>query len=223
MAARTPTDSPAVLCIFQLPAMSGCGASAASRLRSMRASTPGSARPSRNSSDAPPPVETCVRCASRPERLHRRDRIAAADDRERRRSPRRPRRPPRCRRRTASISKTPIGPFQKIVPAPADWRANAAAVCGPMSRRHLAGRRRRRRRRPSARRPPSSLMRHDEVHGQHRAQAPSRRLRRAPRRPARPVVLATASCRSRSPWRRGRCWPSRRRRGRVGDRRAASR
>ena len=60
----------AVLYIFQLPAMSGrLPAVVAPSLCSMSASTPGRARPSRNSREAPPPVETCV--SARPGRISR--------------------------------------------------------------------------------------------------------------------------------------------------------
>ena len=58
---------PGVLYIFQLPAMSGrLPAVVAAVVGSMSASTPGSARPSRNSMEAPPPVDTWVRRPSRP-------------------------------------------------------------------------------------------------------------------------------------------------------------
>ena len=55
----------------------------ARRHASSSAATPGSGFPSRNSSEAPPPVETCVTCVLQAGRGDRRGRIAAADDRHR--------------------------------------------------------------------------------------------------------------------------------------------
>src|SRR5213594_760900 len=99
---------------------------------SSSAASPGSSRPSRNSSDAPPPVETWVTASARPARA------SAATE-----SP-----PPttvvpfeRASARAiamvpspkASISKIPMGPFQRAVRAAAISRANASTVRGPMS------------------------------------------------------------------------------------------
>src|SRR5262245_13741187 len=93
---------------------------------------PGSSRPSRNSSDAPPPVDTWVTAATFPAR-----RSAATE------SP-----PPTTvvplqaaiasatasvPRLNGSISKMPIGPFQKTVPAGSISSRKACAVAGPMS------------------------------------------------------------------------------------------
>src|SRR5437867_583826 len=105
-----------------------CSAGAASS----SATSPGSARPSRNSSDAPPPVETWVTAPCSPARA------SAATE-----SP-----PPTtvvpldsasaCAiaivpRLKASTSKMPMGPFQSAVRAAAISCANASMVCGPMS------------------------------------------------------------------------------------------
>src|SRR5205823_7686042 len=96
---------------------------------------PGSSRPSRNSSEAPPPVETCVTLSASPISA-----IAAAE------SP-----PPttvRVPRFVASASawatarvpaaysgasNIPIGPFQNTVAAPAMRCSYWATVLGPMS------------------------------------------------------------------------------------------
>src|SRR5207244_2512580 len=97
------------------------------------AATPGSSRPPRNSSDAPPPVEMCVILPLTPAFA-----TAAIE------SP-----PPTtvvpCTDATAfatstvpfanaSISKTPIGPFQTTVFAPSTIDRYFAIVFGPMSR-----------------------------------------------------------------------------------------
>ena len=110
--------SATVLCIFQLPAISG--ARLIERLRRARAPRPRAAcgprsapawrrRRSRGASTESSQAEAAG--APRPSRRRRRRSCPAP-----RRPPRRPR---ACRRRTASSSKTPIGPFQKTVPAPA--------------------------------------------------------------------------------------------------------
>src|SRR3989449_536086 len=105
-----------------------CSAGAASS----SATSPGSARPSRNSSAAPPPVVTWVTAPCSPARA------SAATE-----SP-----PPTtvvpldsasaCAiaivpRLKASTSKMPMGPFQSAVRAAAISCANASMVCGPMS------------------------------------------------------------------------------------------
>src|SRR5439155_4897121 len=107
---------------------SACSAGAASS----SAASPGSRRPSRNSSDAPPPVETWVTAPCRPARA------SAATE-----SP-----PPTTvvplesasaraiaivPRLNASTSKMPMGPFQSTVRAAAISFANKSMVCGPMS------------------------------------------------------------------------------------------
>src|SRR5690606_38136743 len=99
-----------------------------------RTSIPGSVLPSRNSSDAPPPVEMCEKDSSaRPSW-----RTAAAE----------PPPPttenasdfpiasatPRVPAANGAISNTPIGPFQNTVRASASTWPNAATVCGPTSR-----------------------------------------------------------------------------------------
>ena len=61
MRRRTPPVSAAVLCIFQLPRRSFTGST-----RRSSAATPGSVLPSRNSSVAPPPVETYVTFDAKP-------------------------------------------------------------------------------------------------------------------------------------------------------------
>src|SRR5207244_1234708 len=97
-----------------------------------RAATPGSTLPSMNSSEAPPPVETCVSLSARPACS-----TAWTD------SP-----PPTMVTAfdsamawaTASVplakrgsSKTPIGPFQRTVPARVSSARNASMARGPMS------------------------------------------------------------------------------------------
>ena len=67
---RTTTASCTVLNIFQLPAMNGVRIMASgltpALLVASSAATPGSVRPPRNSSDAPPPVEMCVMRSATP-------------------------------------------------------------------------------------------------------------------------------------------------------------
>src|SRR2546425_9354037 len=99
---------------------------------SSRARIPGSSRPSRNSSDAPPPVETCVTAASAPARASAaiespppttvvpREAASAAATAS-------------VPRLNASTSKMPIGPFQKTVRARAISAEKASVVAGPMS------------------------------------------------------------------------------------------
>src|SRR5579871_207937 len=105
------------------------------RYLSVSAATPGSTLPSRNSSDAPPPVETCDTLLATPA-------FFTADAE----SP-----PPMMvvapaavalasasataivPLAVASISNTPTGPFQTIVLAPRRIFSNAAVVSGPMS------------------------------------------------------------------------------------------
>src|SRR5699024_1497547 len=104
------------------------------RHQSSRTLIPGSSLPSRYSRLAPPPVEMWPNAASSKPRV----RTAAAE------SP-----PPTTERPSifvsaaatarvppanASTSKTPIGPFQNTVRAPASAAANAAPESGPMSR-----------------------------------------------------------------------------------------
>src|SRR5205807_6224742 len=102
----------------------------------VRASTPGSLRPPRNSGDAPPPVEICEILSATPDW-----RTAATE------SP-----PPiievappvvasatalaisRVPFAKAGISNTPIGPFHTIVFAPAIFCLYVSMVFGPMSK-----------------------------------------------------------------------------------------
>ena len=89
---------------------------------SVRAATPGRTFPSRNSSEAPPPVETWLTARLEPGLGDRRRRVASSDDRDRapRRSPRPAPSPrPAFPAANAATSKIPIGPFQRTVPAPA--------------------------------------------------------------------------------------------------------
>src|SRR5690606_3691059 len=99
---------------------------------SCSAAIPGSSLPSRNSSDAPPPVDTWLIFSVNP--------YWAADDAE-------PPPPtmvtaplPAMARATSSVpsakgahSKTPMGPFQTMVRARSISRANSRRVLGPMS------------------------------------------------------------------------------------------
>ena len=100
-------DSPTVLCIFQLPAI-------ILRRTSSRAATPGNTLPSKYSKEAPPPVEMWLIFSAKPSFS-----IAATE------SP-----PPTILTarllatafatasvplQKASISNTPIGPFQTII------------------------------------------------------------------------------------------------------------
>src|SRR5699024_10389888 len=119
--------------IFQLPAISGFRAIERSYSPCSNTATPGNSLPSRNSSEAPPPVEMCENCSSdRPS-----TRTAAAE------SP-----PPTtlnavesamaaavCRVPAANgvISNTPIGPFQNTVRAVASVSENVRTLSGPMS------------------------------------------------------------------------------------------
>ena len=98
---------------------------------SVSAATPGSVLPSRNSSDAPPPVETWLIFSASPACVHRGSRIAAADDRRRALARRARQSRPRsrvCPCRTVVFSNTPIGPFQSTVFAAAIARAYDSAV-----------------------------------------------------------------------------------------------
>src|SRR5262245_6635984 len=127
-AAQNVRVSSCVLYIFQLPAINTAGSYAAGI-----AATPGSSLPSSSSSEAPPPVETQETCPARPSSFSARTE-----------SP-----PPTTEyagdSATASAtafvpsangghSKTPIGPFQKIVHAPFRKWAKRSRVSGPMSR-----------------------------------------------------------------------------------------
>src|SRR5437899_4123070 len=107
---------------------SACSAGAASS----SAASPGSRRPSRNSSDAPPPVETWVTAPCRPARASAATEspppttvvpLDAASARAIARVP----------WLKASISKMPMGPFQRTVRAAAISFAKASIVRGPMS------------------------------------------------------------------------------------------
>src|SRR5438067_4916306 len=120
--------SACVLNIFQLPAIS-----TSRSYVSGIAATPGSSLPARSSRDAPPPVDTQETSCVRPSSLSARTE-----------SP-----PPTTEYASESAtasatafvpsakrghSKTPIGPFQKIVQAPRRKEANRLRVSGPMSR-----------------------------------------------------------------------------------------
>ena len=91
-------------------------------------------RPSRNSSEAPPPVETWANRPSQPELVHERDGLTATDDdggvRLREEAGEvlwsRARTPPTRRRR--------CGPFQTTVLRPRSFASYAGTVFGPMSR-----------------------------------------------------------------------------------------
>ena len=72
--ATNASASATVLCIFQLPAISGVRGS------SPATSTPGSVLPSISSSDAPPPVDRWVTRSARPNGVQRGGAVAAADD-----------------------------------------------------------------------------------------------------------------------------------------------
>ena len=67
-------------------------------------------------------------------RVDRREGVAAADDGEGRRSSAHARATARVPAANGSSSKTPIGPFHRIEPAPASASVKAATVAGPMSR-----------------------------------------------------------------------------------------
>ena len=99
------------------------------------AATPGSSLPSRSSSEAPPPVETQEIRVGEPELLDRAHGVAAADDGVAVGLGDRLGDRVRARRRSASHSNTPIGPFQKTVcAAPMMRRERVARSSGPMSR-----------------------------------------------------------------------------------------
>src|SRR5205085_9659367 len=96
------------------------------------AATPGSSFPSRSSSAAPPPVETHETRSVRPNSASARAESAPPTTEY----------PSACATASATAfvpsakrghSNTPIGPFQKIVRAPAIRSAKASRVAGPMS------------------------------------------------------------------------------------------
>ena len=135
-AAAYAVASATVLCIFQLAAMKGVlmahSAGGCPGSASGRALTPGSVRPARNSSDAPPPVEMCVMRSRTPalptaatESPPPTTVVAAASATARATAS-----VPAAK---ASISNTPMGPFQTTVPARPTTSAYAARVRGPMS------------------------------------------------------------------------------------------
>ena len=199
--AMNSSASATVLCIFQLPAISGAAArsscsgprrpgsvraldqlergAAAGRDvgdRGRRARTAASA-----AAESPPPTTVTPGAAARP-----------------------PRRPRACRRRTASSSNAPIGPFQNTVPAVGDRRRRRPARCagrcrGPSCRR---ARRRRRAVRGVASAPKRS--RDHEVDGQ-RQRRPRVARTGGERRAGELDVLGarTARRRPRGPGRRG--------------------
>ena len=102
--ATNASASATVLCIFQLPAISGVRDSCCRAPPRRAASCPSS-----SSSDAPPPVERWSTRSARPNCGQRRGGVAAADDGRRRGTRRPPRRPPACRRRTARARRRPSG------------------------------------------------------------------------------------------------------------------
>src|SRR6478609_7267739 len=101
---------------------------------SVSASTPGSFLPSRNSSDAPPPVEICVILLARP------DWWTAATESPPPTIEIAPRFPATASaifmvpRANGATSNTPMGPFHTIVRAAAISLLKAVIVSGPMSR-----------------------------------------------------------------------------------------
>src|SRR6185436_18979447 len=99
---------------------------------SASAATPGSVSPPRNSSDAPPPVEMCVILSATPALF-----TAAIESPPPMivvpSTPATARATPLVPAANASISNTPIGPFQTTVFAPAIAAAYALIVAGPMS------------------------------------------------------------------------------------------
>ena len=166
---------------------------------------PGSCLPSRYSRLAPPPVEMCPKAASsKPSCAHRRGRVAAADDRQARRPRSAPGRPPGCRRRTASNSNTPIGPFQNTVRASASAAANARADSGPMSRPSWSAGIRVGRRRRSRRGVRLELRRDHDVGRQQRSRRRTPRPAAGSRGRCRAGRPRAGSCRPRGPAPRGR-------------------
>ena len=109
---------------------------------SERRRRPGSSRPSRNSSDAPPPVEMWVIRSARPCCGDRRDRVAAADD-DRRAGVgplgQHPRDRPCVPWANDGISNTPSGPFQKTVFTSAE-RLDHEVLASPCRGRRCATR-----------------------------------------------------------------------------------
>mgnify|MGYP003693617449 CR=1 FL=1 len=85
--------------------------------------TPGNSFPSRSSREAPAARRGPVDASTRPISVSGADESRAADHWCARRPSRPLPRPPSCPRRSAAILKTPIGPFQKTVLAPAIARA----------------------------------------------------------------------------------------------------
>ena len=112
------------------------------------AATPGSSLPSRNSSDAPPPVETWLDLVRQPHLLDRRRAVAAADDGRGAASRRRRDRLGHAARavRERRLSRTrPSGRSRPpCLRRPDRVARSSARVCGPMSRRQPVGGDRRR-------------------------------------------------------------------------------
>ena len=184
--------------IFQLPAISGRAAASCRRpdfgwaigASVLQYGEPGRVLPSRYSRLAPPPVEMWPNAVSSKPSV----RTAAAESPppttvKRRRPRSAPGRPRGCRRRTASNSNTPIGPFQNTVLASASLRreqlARTPGRCpGPAGR---PGSRRRRR--------PSCV----GVRRRSRWPPPCRPGARTPRRAWPPRRGSRAPCRSGPP------------------------
>ena len=142
-----------VPCIFQLPARRG-----SARHRSFSsAAKPGSVLPSRNSSDAPPPVETCVTASSLLGARERRDRVAAADDRRALRLRPARRRSPSCPARTRRSRRCPSGRSRATVCAAAISARVEPAPSAGRCRRRAGPAGSRRRRRPACGAPASGL------------------------------------------------------------------
>src|SRR5919198_750455 len=100
---------------------------------SMRTATPGSSRPSRNSSEAPPPVDRWSTASTR-SNLRSAARLSPPPTTVYPPHPATARATPLVPAEKGSSSKTPIGPFHRAVLASAMVRANSSTVRGPMSR-----------------------------------------------------------------------------------------
>ena len=211
--AMNSSASATVLCIFQLPAISGVRP----LMNSPRGPPPRQLpcpRSARTSSAALHPRSTGAShdlCRSRTG-LQRRRRVAAADDGDPRRVGDRLRRPSACPAANGASSKAPIGPFQKTVPARAIDRPRRPRRCrarrrGPSSPRVC------RPRTPRCDRRVGAEVVGDEIVGR---QLTTSRGRTLPRREHRARELRrprrhTATRRPRAPARAGTGTPSRRR------------
>ena len=170
---------------------------------SVRAATPGSTVPPRNSSDAPPPVEMCVISSVTPALCDGRHRVAAADDGRARHARPRPSPPPWCRRRTGWSRTRPSGrsrprssPSRCIVGVErdglrADVEAHPVADRRVVDRERRGRRRRLRSARPRRGRPAAPGVTPRAAALRHRCRAPRRACRPRPAtcRPAVPFAL----------------------------------